>query len=58
MYRSLWSVYGSLDKEAVYVSVGQSRSVYGSLQEVYSSIGSVGETTGSLGESTGSKQMC
>ena len=61
MYGSLWRVYGSLGKEAIYISVwqstgslGQSTAVYRKSMAVYCS---VGEATRSLGESTGSKVM-
>ena len=61
MYGSLWRVYGSLGKEAIYVSVGQSTGSLGQSTAVYRKstavYGSVGEATGSLGEPTGSKGM-
>ena len=61
MYRSLWRVYGSLGKEAIYVSVGQSTGSLGQSTAVYRKstavYGNIGEATGSLGESTGSKVM-
>ena len=61
MYASLWRVYNSVGKEAIYVSVGQSTGSLGQSTAVYRKsmvvYGSVGEATGSLGESTGSKVM-
>ena len=68
MYGSLWRVYGSRGKQAVYVSVGQSTGSLGLSTAVYRKstavyrkstavYGSVGEATRSLGESTGSKEM-
>ena len=61
MYGHLWRIYGSLRKEAVYVSVGQSTCSLGLSTAVYRKStavhGSIGEATTSLGESTGSKGM-
>ena len=61
MYGSLWKVYGSRGKQAVYVSVGQSTGSLGLSTAVYRKsmavYGSVREATRSLGESTGSKGM-
>ena len=53
MYGSLWRVYGSLGKEAIYVSVGQSTGSLGQSMAVYRKsmvvYGSVREATGNLG---------
>ena len=59
MYGILWRVYGSLFKEAIYVSVGQTTGSLGQSTAVYRKstavYGCVGEATGSPRESTVSK---